>query len=122
LSAETKIVALLKADASVSALIADRIDPDILPENPIYPAITYSEIFPGAQYHLSGPSTLSNPQIQIDCWALTRDGAKDLAAKVKTAIDGASTIKGLLVGGFSGYESDTEAYRVSMDFSIWNRG
>jgi hypothetical protein len=119
MSAEIQLVAVLRDDPDVSALVDMRIYPDILPQNPVYPSITYFEIDPGAQYCLSGPSDLTNPQIQVDCWAVTRSGAKDLAAKVKAAIDGANTFKGLLVAGRSIYEDEVDVYRSSLDFSIW---
>lgn len=112
---EEKLVAIL------APLASSRVYPEILPQDPTYPAITYTVIDPGAQYSLSGASGLSNPHIQVDCWASTRSSVKSLAVAVKSAMDTATTFKGLLVAGRSMYEEDPMIYRESMDFSIWDR-
>lgn len=121
MSAESKLVALLSGDSAVSALVSARVYPLILPQAPTLPAITYSRIAPGAVYSLQGYSNLENPLIQVDCWGSTYAGVKDLATKVKAAMDGASSFKSVVQAERDMYEDDVRLYRVSLDFSVWNR-
>lgn len=121
MSIEAKLVTLLQNNSDVAALVVDRIYPDILPQSPTYPAITYAELMAGDINTLSGSSDLLNPHMQIDCWATTRLGAKGLANKVKTAIEGGTTIKGFRTSGRSMYEDDVKIYRYSADYSLWGK-
>jgi hypothetical protein len=121
MSVETKLVTLLAGTVGVSNLVGARIYPATLPQNPTLPAITYMRVTSGPVYSITGYSGLDNPHMQIDCWASTYSAAKALRAAVLTAIDGATTLKGVLISDQDMYEDDVMIYRVSMDFSLWSK-
>ncbi len=121
MAVETKLVALLSATSAITALVKDRIYPLILPQNQDLPAISYTRIIGMPVYSLKGYSGLDNVHVQIDCWASTYAGAKAVAAAVLAAIDTATTFKGVMSGDRDMYEDDVQIYRVSMDWSLWNR-
>jgi hypothetical protein len=121
MSLETKIFTILTTDPAVSAVIASRCFPVVLPQNVTLPAVSYQRISGGQENSLKGSSNLENPRIQVDVWGTTYSAVKDLAAKVMAAMRAASTFKALVISDQDLFEDETETYRVSIDFSIWHR-
>jgi len=72
-------------------------------------------------YSLTGYSTLEEARIQIDSWATTYEIVKDLAGDVKTAMDAATAFHSRLESDQDFYNDESETYRVSQDYIIWNR-
>jgi hypothetical protein len=124
---ESKIFKYLLSATAVTALVSARIYPMALPQNPTYPALTFANTGGQKIYDLSGYSNLENPHIQIDAWSTSYDTVKSLAGKVKTAMDAATSFSANLSGDADAYDDEiTEAgsqriYRISQDWSIWNR-
>ena len=125
MSIEKVIYSKLSGDSDVSALVATRIYPVNLPQKPTYPAIVYTRISGERAYSLGGPSDLASPRFQIDCFASTYSAAKDLASKIRSAINGfRGTVAGVLVQGVflendnDIFEDDFSVYRVSSDYFI----
>jgi hypothetical protein len=118
---EMKIKTLLLANAPVAAIIGTCLYPVILPQSPTLPAVTYFRVSGGQENSLKGYSGLEHPRIQIDCWSLTYAGAKELANAVRAAMDLATTFKALCISDHDLFEDDTRIYRVSLDFSVWNK-
>lgn len=128
---EEALVAHLLADADVSALIDDRIFPNVAPQDAALPLLVYQRISSPRVRSQSGPSGLAHPRFQIRAKAATYAGARDLANKVRVSLDGfAGTMGG--GGGVSvgaafldnerdAYEDTLEAHSVPMDFIIWHR-
>jgi len=125
-SIETGLYSHLTTDSDVSALVGTRVYPLKLPQGYTLPAISYQRVSGDRLATLSGPTGRANPRFQIDCWASTYSGVRDLASKVRQALDGH---KGGLggeddVGGISIegdrdlFEENTEVFRVTMDFFI----
>lgn len=117
----------LSADAGVSALVADRIYPVILPQKPTYPAITFGKVSGLRAPNLSGPSGLARPRISISSWGLTYKSAKDVATAVRQAMDGFSGLMGsvrvksvTIDNEFDLFEDDdnVNVFRTLQDFFI----
>lgn len=111
--------------AGIAALVAARVYPDGLPEDVTYPAITYNRVSTNsADYrtHTTGPTPREVARIQINCYALTGNGAAALADQVRAAWDGWSD--GCDVGyAFQANrimtgEDALKAYRVIVDVMI----
>lgn len=117
---ETLIYALLAADSPVSTLVSTRIYPLVLPQDVVLPAITYTRISGGQVSSLDGYSGLENPRIQVDAWAASYSGVKDLAAKIVTAMNGSATFSATILSDTDFFEDETKIYRVSLDFSAWH--
>lgn len=126
---EEAIYSHLIADAGVSALVSSRVYPLTIPQDIALPAIAYQRISgPRTHYH-AGPSPVAQGRYQITCQAETYSASKGLANAVRSALDGYSgavtsgeeslEIEGaFLVNELDGYEFDTEAETVRLDFLI----
>jgi hypothetical protein len=125
---ETGLVTFLNADTGVSAITGTRIYPMILPQNPTYPAITYSRNSVDRDMTLEeGQTDFASADIQIDAWSTSYSGAKTLWQAIKDAIQnfqgsmGAIAVqRAFVVGDLDVYEPDVGAYRCSMTVSIWH--
>lgn len=117
---EQAVYARLAGDAAVAALVAARIYPSILPQNPTLPAISYSRVSRSDPYSLSGRSDLRHIVLEINAWAETYAGSKALAQAIEDAMDADGLdIKAVQITDQDLYESDTKIYRVFAEYSIW---
>ncbi len=98
---EEALTELITGDPGVSALISDRFQPHPLTQGSTYPAISYMLAFDVKVHsHRNDPDTngitgLSMPLFQFDLWAVDYAGVKDLAEKLRLAID---TFRGTVLG------------------------
>jgi hypothetical protein len=76
------------ADAAVMAMVGDRMFPVKLPQNVLYPALSYNQVSGVRTYDLCGPTGRVRPRITINSWAETYADARDLAHAVRKAIEG----------------------------------
>jgi porphobilinogen deaminase len=121
---ETKIFNLLTADAAVKAIVADRVYPSQLKQGCRLPAISFVRVSGGFDLDLEGNSGTENPRIQVDCWALGYQQAKDLGKAVRRAMN-AATAAG---AGFTAtaindadiHDDAANYHGVSIDFSCWH--
>jgi len=86
MSAESTIYSVLSGASGITALVSDRIYPDILPQKKPLPAVVYTRS--GTEYlsTLGSPAVASSATIEIWCFALTRPAAEALADAVLTAL------------------------------------
>ena len=98
-----------------------RVYPDVLPQFPTYPALTYSVIAGTNDFDLQGPSGLIRRLVQVDAWATTRSGAVAAMNEAKILLLASSdfTIDGADVTGAERYDNETKLYRESYEFIIW---
>lgn len=132
MNAEKVINYLLSNDVTVSGLVADRIYPRQLPENPDLPAIVYTRVSGPLVQSLQGSSHLAHPRIQVDVFTDQYDEAKALAMAVKNALIGQRgtfagvVTKGILFYGDQDMNDDleenlvSEQHRVMMEFGVWH--
>jgi Protein of unknown function (DUF3168) len=110
-------------------VIADgKVYPLVRPQGVPLPAITYQRISTTRVDPLGEPNFLADGRLQIDCWAASYGAVKDLADAVRRRLNGFAEAKGprprlagirALPSHLDDYETDTEVYRVSQDFSVW---
>ncbi len=122
---ETGLKAHLVADGAVNADVAGRIYPLKLPQEPTYPAITYEVVGDTRHRDLSGPGDRERPHFRVHCWAATYAAALDLAADVRTALDGfkgtmdTTEVSSVKFDGWNDqFEDVPEVYRRICDFVI----
>lgn len=115
------------ADATIAGLVGTRVYPNILPQSPTVPAISYQFISGTDDVTTDGPSGLANPTIQIDCWATTYAAMDGLFQAVRKRINGYSGLAGtiavhgvFLVRKRDLYDNDTKLHRRTADWSIWH--
>lgn len=130
---ERGIYSLLTGDAGVAALLGTRVYPEVLPQNPSYPAITYQVVSGGSEYEMEGPANQASPRVQIDCYAESAEGAIALKGAVMAALSGYRGSVGsppvAIQGAFrrsegSGFEdglrpAGLRVWRKTLDFEIW---
>ena len=100
---------------------AARAYPEVLPQMPVLPALTYRLIAGTDDFHLQGRSGLVIRLVQVDAWATTRMGADRAMAdaSVLMVASQAFQVNGIDVSGADTYEEETQRYRASREFSIW---
>jgi hypothetical protein len=125
---ESALRTRILGDAGISALIGTRIFPLILPQATSFPALTYQRISGERMHSHDGPSGLAGPRIQIDTWATSYIGAKQLADLIRQRIDGfkgtvgSDEIEGIFMDTEREFYEDGDLlklFRVSMDFFVY---
>jgi hypothetical protein len=124
MSIET-VLAVLKADASVTAIVGTgtsaRISPLIKSQNITLPAVTLQRTSTTPTNSLGSiPHTgLDQTRVQVDCWADSYAGARALSATCRAALQ---TAGHPCVGEFDAYDPETDpgVYRLTLDFSVWS--
>lgn len=125
MSAESIVVAALKANSTIQSLLGNgdspatyRIDPMINVQGDSLPRITYQRVGTPPTGSLDGDGTIENARIQIDCWAEGYDEVKALAAAVKVAM---ATTESYKLDESDPDLDETATHRVSFDYSVWVR-
>lgn len=115
---EEALVAFLKADPDVQALVGSgneaRIYPEMAPQgtgpaNPDdtaprkFPRLTYLVVDWPEEHAMSGPTGFCTPRVQIDCWAAGRRAERDVKALVRAVRNcKGGQPQGRKLNGFSG--------------------
>ncbi len=117
--------AFLLARPSIVALVGARIYPQILPQKPTYPAITYAQASGVRLRILEGPAGRARPRISINSWADTHETMDAVADAVRAALDGyAGPMGDLNVGSvvldneFETFEEEARMHRKLQDYII----
>ena len=114
----------LAADATLAALVGNRIYPLVRPQNAALPAITYQRISAPRTASHSGDSGLTNPRYQFNCWASTYREARQIAERLVTVFHGQRGMMPGIQAGFvdndlDDYTSDVREYRAIVDVLLW---
>lgn len=109
---EDGLYAYLAGDPAVSAIVGDRIFPNVVPEGTIIPAIRYQRITTSREYThdpFSETHAWVSATVQIDSWFSSALGAMELGEAVMLALSGFhGDMEGVLIGAvFNIRESDT---------------
>lgn len=122
---EEAMLNVLESDAAVQAHCGatpgTRIHPLVLPQDPTLSAITYQRIANDPMYSSDGADGLDRVRMQLDVWAASYEGAKQLVRAVKNALEAAQSaaFSAQLLTENDFYENAPRLYRVSLDYSIW---
>lgn len=106
----TAFRAVLIADSDVAAIVGTRVTILVKPQSLTMPCVTLQEISITPENDLGGWSEVDGVQVQLDTWAVTREIARDLAVKCRTALGSANR---LMVSQFEEFESDVDLYRIT---------
>jgi hypothetical protein len=92
------LVARLKADTAVVALVGSRIYPDEVPQGKLHPAVFYMTVSDIKSHYLTEQSSLESPNIQFTTYADTKDGAAAVAEAIKASLsDFQGTLSGITI-------------------------
>ncbi|MCP5017108.1 MAG: DUF3168 domain-containing protein [Ketobacter sp.] len=131
---ESAIYSHLSTKSSITALVSDRIYPQIAPNSAEYPFITYNIVTEDHDHSMGGATGLANLILQLDVWASTVPTQVSLSEALRNALDGFKGLMGsedldirncFLQNRASFFEPRTEGkeipdYRTTLDFSIWH--
>lgn len=120
MKAEKVIRSRLSTHAGVTALASTRIYPVVLPQEPTYPAITFSVVSSQRTEGVYSNPGMATVRFQITCWALTYDSVKSLAEQVRLALERYGTsVSGTTIAGVTVYDihmgSSADAYEPTLD-------
>lgn len=105
------LAARLNGTAGLTALVANRIYPDVMPDSPVYPAVTYQKISGASARGSTTDPPLKSAVFQVSAWSRTRLEARAVAAQVRNALD---RMRKVTVGGVAVddcfYESDVDLF------------
>jgi len=114
----------------LTALVGDRIYPDILPQKAITPAIAMQLISRVRVHLFQQDSDLPRSRYQFSIYALSRAISKAVAKQLRLALQnyngvmggpGGVTVNAVeLDSEIDDYEPNTELYSTKMDFLIWH--
>ena len=115
----------LEGSTGIGDLVANRIYPIKLPQNPTLPAMTY-RVISGMEHH---NIDVAYPRFQFNCWGDTYSDARGLADATKQAFQrmksviggtsGKAMIQGVVLNDIDmSYEMDTQLYGVFVDVRL----
>lgn len=123
------LFARLSGYAGLTALVATRVYPRQLPQNPTYPAVTYERISADRQSAMGSDSGLVSGRWQVSSWGKTYTDARDAAEQVRKALQRyRGTLSGTVIQDiFIESENDLPAelvdgetiYQIASDFIVW---
>lgn len=88
MSIETGLYAKVTGNGAVAALIGTRFYPILLPQNVVYPCASYDDLGGESGYTVGTKAAqVREPRYQIKAWDKTKEGARELADAIKTALD-----------------------------------
>ena len=107
--------------SGVVNLVATRIYPSIVNQDPTYPCISHNRSSENPIVTLDGAGDQLNPIWQIDAWDTTYSGAATLMEQIRAAMDASILFKAVLVNVIDLYEPDVNIHRVMAEFSLWGK-
>lgn len=125
---EEALLARLRANVALAALVGDRVDWIERPQGDALPGVTLQGITPGRNYTQEGTG-LTGTRVQTDSWGATFLSAKRVARAVLAAVEPAATqgsiefSRSFLDGGSDRDPVDIagggKVFGVRQDFIVW---
>ena len=115
MSAETEVYAALSGHAGLTAIVAARIYPDVLPEKTTYPAVVFSRESTNPIRSISGHYFGADVSLQIGCWGNTRTEADAAGTQAEAALIASGMFPR---GKNSGYDPETDLYASIIEVEI----
>jgi hypothetical protein len=88
MTVETDFYALLTGSAGMTALVAQRIYPDILPEKAAWPAIVFARQATEHDRLIDGTIAATRVELSVQVWAETRTSAAAVSDAIEAALVG----------------------------------
>lgn len=117
-----KVRAVLHANATLAALVGERMYPGVARENTEEPYVVMSVVSDVGEVSLEGfTSGLHRARVQIDCYSRKYDKAQEVGDAVEGTLKTYAVVglKFVRLNRNDGFEAETLYHRVQMDFSVW---
>lgn len=120
---------LLTASTGLAALVAARIYPDVMPDTPTYPSVTYQRMSGSSEQGALSDPPLKSAIYQVSVWAKSRADSRLASAQIRIALDRQRqvTVGGVLVNDcfyqddIDLFDFDTRTYFTHTTFKIFYR-
>ncbi len=115
--------------SEVTALVAERVHPSVMPQGSALPAVVFSIIsdVPENSFTSAASATqsiISVARLQVDCYAKTYIKAHEVAAAVDLVLSNLAGPTPKLSAWRENlrdlYDNETQLHRVSLEFSVWH--
>jgi hypothetical protein len=106
---------------ALQALVGGSCYPEVASQGAALPYIVYNRVSAARENTLNKSVTLSNPLIEIGCYAATLAAARTLAASVIAAMETAG-VTNQLEDDFLEYDPATDLDFVMLRYSCWETG
>ena len=113
---ESEVYLLLKNNATLKALINERVYPLVAPQNVIKPYITYRVVSGLKLQCIGGQIYQGDYRMQLDCFSLTYSNVKAISEAVKNALVGFMDSNSINI--IDDYEDQTALFKQIIDFKI----
>jgi hypothetical protein len=117
------IVAKLTASDAVTALVGDRIFPNMAPDGVSSPRIVYSVVSDVPENSLDGEvgKRLRRLRLQVDCYAVRHDTAEQLAEAVDEVLGNldSPSLSGWRENSIDMYDDIAKLHRVLQEYTVW---
>lgn len=111
------IYTLLTASNAVKALVSTRIYPHgEAPQDATKPYVTWFLVTGTPELLLNGAPDIDRCTVQVDCWHPTSNGVVSLATTVRTALEAAGHVTGVILNQ---REPETRLYRLAMQYDYF---
>ena len=123
MSMPADLVTYLLADVALSALVSTHVHRHRIPADPTFPLIVYRRVST-PELHVSA---YVEPRFQFDCWAETDTGADDVAAALRTALEGyhgamgSTHVHAKVLNRIDDYDEIAGRWRVILDAHLLYR-
>ena len=129
---EQGFVQLVQGASAVQAIAATGGFLAELPKDQALPSWSYTTIADSADYVLAGPVDLGSWNVQIDCYAATREQAVLLAAAIDTVLNGyagtladpdQTVVQGIFrINKRDFFDDARRTYRRMLEYEVWSNG
>lgn len=125
---EAGITTFILANGPLTAIISDRLYPDVLPQSPTLPALVYQVLPATLDYSHDGDSHLDRVRVQFSCWATSPTSAANLRETLRLALSGFSGQMGtakvpavFIEDQGGGQDEATGLFRKIVDGIFWHQ-
>jgi hypothetical protein len=123
------VYGLLTQAAGLTALVGSRIYPDLMPDSPTYPSVTYQRLSGSSERGSTSDPPLKSATYQVSAWSRSRSEALAVAAQIRVAMDRKRklTVSGVQVddcfyqGDVDLVDFETRTYFTHLTFKIYYR-
>lgn len=126
---EEALYSYLSGYAGLTALVGTRIYPEMLPDSPTYPAVSYSRVSTRRERTLTIPSVAAvEARFQCSCWGERYADAKAVAVQIKAALQdfqgvmggtgGVTVLEASTVNELDQHDARVRVYHVPVDVTI----
>ena len=125
---EEALFTRLSGFAGLTALVAARIYPVMLPQDVVLPAVSYRRIAGSRTSAMGSDTGLAHPRFEVNAWSQDYLTAKQVKEQLRAAlqrwrgtVSGVEILDTFILGERDDYEPTTLTYQIPLDVQIHHR-